>query len=107
MKNRPCSNRNGLVYLRRDTCRQKSTKSTHKYIVSSSEQLINQNIYSVLAVIFIPKIERKMILWQKKDERNTQKCQTVTARYHISDPADATLMQSIHQQANTTLLPDR
>ncbi len=43
-----------------------------KDIVSSSEQFNNQNMYSVclLAVIFIPKIQKEMMIWQntKKDQ---------------------------------------
>lgn len=79
----------------------------NNYIVSSSETACNQNIYSVLAVIFVPKIERKMILWQRKNERNIQNYQMAMEVSAFLVPADVTLMQSIHQQANTTLLPDR
>ena len=42
-----------------------------KNIVSSSEQAHNQNV--CVAVIFVPKIKRKVILWENYEQENVEK----------------------------------
>lgn len=72
-------NRNQYGSLNIKTIDPKNTTVRSRYIVSSSGQLINQNMHSVLSVIFILKISKEMITC--REERNIPNYQTDTDRF--------------------------